>query len=620
MSILSWRSRTVNDIGAAPAVPLDAPGSGRGRRKYAVRRHVADTPVTRRLAAGVHVRRDRAAELRRRLMEAGERMAGHRGPAPRSSGPSPETGERIAAWAIAHVLRSPLRPVPSYGFGLATILTHCVAARRQQRLRVLALWAAFGLMSLWHPRALVVWLIVVLVTQLLTGGGAMGLLRRGAGSVVVTALLAVLVVWAWVVARSHSGFLHDTVIEALHTAGWLAVLLTVVHLADRVAALGYTQSLRPARKTVAQRPRGAPYAASRIAAIEEMETWQTIPYVREGSISHFLGAGRDAWFPGAVRLQLTAAGPDDRNGRARDPDDEEYDADSEEHRASHGPHGYRTFEADDLLDRVRDELLALSGNLTETHALPNCDVAEMYVTPAYLWRDLRNPRGGGWPEPEAEAMCLNGRSSPSSAHSRRYLSAQVVSWGGHVVVTVFVHAALEGRTLHFVTRPHIIAPPFFQAAGRVRRGRRLALQIAKLPVDCVADTVALAARAYRATGHALRTLPPAREHQAPAAQPPRPDQPLSLRERYAMRTVTDMHQEEDVRRHVSILQKWMFNAVEEFLEEHGVAVAGFVRQVAIIQNNTLVYGDSNLVNIAAATATAVTADDATERLPGAGRV
>lgn len=601
MSLLSWRGRTVNDIGAAPAVPLDEPGSGRGRRKYAVRRHTADTPAARRLAAGVHVRRDRAAELRRLLAGAGERLAGRHGAAVRRPHPSPETGERIAAWAIAHVLRSPLRPVPSYGFGLAAVLTHCVAARRQQRLRVLALWASSGLMCLWHPRGAAVWLIAVVVAQLLTGGGAMGLLRRGAGSVVATGIFAAGVVWTWAVARSHSGFLHDAVLEALHTAGWLALVLTVIHLTDRVVALGYTQSLRPARKTVAQRPRWAPYSASRIAAIEEMETWQTIPYVREGSTSHFLGAGRDAWFPGAVRLQLTAADADDKDARAQDPDDEAYDAyaDFEGRRPSRGPHGYRPFEADDLLDRVRDELLALSGNLTETHALPNCEVAEMFGMPAYLWRDLKSPRGGGWPEVEAEAMSLNGRSSPSSARSRRYLSAQVASWGGNVVVTVFVHAALEGRTLHFVTRPHVIAPPFPQAAGWPRRGRRLALQLAKLPVDCVADTAALAARAYRVVGHSLRTLPPAREQQAAAVPPHRPDQPLSLRERYAMRTVADMHQEEDVRRHVSIIQKLMFNAVEEFLEEHGVAVAGFVRQVSIIQNNTLIYGDSNLVNTAA---------------------
>ncbi|WP_437070874.1 hypothetical protein [Streptomyces sp. enrichment culture] len=42
----------------------------------------------------------------------------------------------------------------------------------------------------------------------------------------------------------------------------------------------------------------------------------------------------------------------------------------------------RTFEADELLDKVRDELEDLKGVLVETHALPNCDVSRRSPCPS----------------------------------------------------------------------------------------------------------------------------------------------------------------------------------------------------------------------------------------------
>ncbi|MFD7186257.1 hypothetical protein ACFV90_40640 [Streptomyces sp. NPDC059904] len=116
----------------------------------------------------------------------------------------------------------------------------------------------------------------------------------------------------------------------------------------------------------------------------------------------------------------------------------------------------RTFEADELLDKVRDELEALRGVLLETHALPTCDVFETLAVPESRWKKLpRSPsksstRSGplvkartAWPE--VAEMIAEARDAPPGHASHRYLAAQVVDWKGHVVVTVFAHAALEGK-------------------------------------------------------------------------------------------------------------------------------------------------------------------------------
>jgi hypothetical protein len=46
----------------------------------------------------------------------------------------------------------------------------------------------------------------------------------------------------------------------------------------------------------------------------------------------------------------------------------------------------------------------------------------------------------------------------SSGVARHYLCAQVVSWGGEVVTSVFVHISLQGRTLYLEFATHALYP------------------------------------------------------------------------------------------------------------------------------------------------------------------
>ncbi|MFD0549663.1 hypothetical protein ACFQ0X_11035 [Streptomyces rectiviolaceus] len=76
--------------------------------------------------------------------------------------------------------------------------------------------------------------------------------------------------------------------------------------------------------------------------------------------------------------------------------------------------------------------------------------------------------------------------------------------------------------------------------------------------------------------------------------------PVSLREHCSRRSVEDMHEWEDVLRHVSILQTWMFARVRVFLAEHGADLGEFDKQVSTAINQTIVIGDKNQVITAAA--------------------
>src|SRR5258708_40265195 len=98
-----------------------------------------------------------------------------------------------------------------------------------------------------------------------------------------------------------------------------------------------------------------------------METWQSIAYQRFSRQDRFVGAGLLTWQKASSRIQLKAAGRiDEDDGR------------NQEH---HELEGLRDFEADELMDQVRDELERLREVLIETHSLPNCDVSEVLAGP-----------------------------------------------------------------------------------------------------------------------------------------------------------------------------------------------------------------------------------------------
>ncbi|MFI6407829.1 hypothetical protein [Streptomyces sp. NPDC050548] len=523
-------------------------------------------------------------------------------------------GESLAEWALKNVLHAPKRPVPSFGFGLAPVLTHSIAARRQLRIRQALLAGVAAVVAVRHPGGTMALAAGMLLYQLLiaTGRGRR-ILGWGASSLVSMVLLVGGIFLLWTQVRPFAPFIRPAVVDAIPTAVELAAAVTAVYVLDRWVALAYLESLSKRHDGVATRPHLAPRAAKRIAECETAEAWASVAYRSNDGIDRFVGAGLDAWRSGATRIQLAPARTkadaeeDEDDSPGHDVDDAEPSIEDEDAQ----PGGMRTFEADELLDRVRDELEALRGVLVETHALPNCDVAEVLAVPQSRWKTLpRAPeatadpadkQGALWPE--AHEMITQGRLAPSGHASRRYLSAQVISWEGQVVVTVFAHAALEGKTLHFVTRPHILAPLNSDASAESAAGRELAGKVLLVPLHALGDTFALAHRIYGVVGRGLgllKTSELARAAKRQAAQAMEPDKddkrPVSLREHCTQTSPLDMHQAEDAYRHISILQSRMFSTVTAFLSDHGLAVGEFQRQAAQITHQWFVDGDHNQIN------------------------
>ncbi|MCQ4210405.1 hypothetical protein [Streptomyces longispororuber] len=569
--------------------------------------------VTRQLAGIMHERVNRIGQARDLLGRWQDRTLGRR---EREIRQLPDVvGEQLAAWSLENVLNARKRPVPSFGFSLAPVLTHAVAARRQQRIRGLLLTSAIALVTARHPWGTgTLAAMSVLYHVFVVAGRFSALVRWGLSALVPMAVTAAVALLAWTKLKEYSGAVSFAVQDAVSAGVWLTLLLTALYALDGWIALGYALSLRPAREHIARRPRLAPRAATKVAECETTELWQSTPYLKEATGWHrFVGAGLDPWRSGGPRIQLTPA------RRATDDAGEGEGSDGAA-KAGGGREGIRKFESDELLDKVRDELERLSGTLVETHALPHCDVFETLAVPQARWQSLPRvpdrpqlglraesstaPERATWPE--AGEMIAEGRQAPSGHLSRRYLAAQVVDWEGQTVVTVFAHAALEGKTLHFVTRPHVLASLRKEVRAETVRGWTLARKIALMPVHALGDTIALAHRSYGILLRVLISVLPGvfghavRQQVAKALdadEKPRVDgTPVSLREHCALVEPEDMHQAEDAARHISILQSRMFSTVSAFLDDHGVSTGEFRRQAEQFVTKVFINGDHNQVN------------------------
>ncbi|MFC7261634.1 hypothetical protein [Streptomyces lutosisoli] len=557
-----------------PEVPVEQPATW--RTGYAERDPIPDTAVTRQLAASVHDRPHRLKQLRVLMERPRDRALGRRGrDIPRLGR---FAGEQLARWALSEVLFTEKRPVPSYGFELAPVLTHCVAARRQWRLRAAVLVTVVVATGVRYPFGVAGIAVVALLHMWLRGGKVGRILKWGTTSIVSFVLLGLVVLAAYQLAGTYAPLLRQSLRQGERAALLLALAVTAVYLLDRWVAWGYVIAVRQEREKVGSTPLAAPLAAKKIKAAEVTETWQTIAYRSNWSSYGFVGAGHMTWPKGQSRIQLKAAGGDDED-----------DGSGRQH---HELDGLRDFEADDLMDEVRDELERLRGVLIETHSLPNCDVSEMYGVPESEWKKLPTAPAERWPE--ADEMIRGARGAPSSVSGRRYLAAQVVSWEGQIVVTVFAHAALEGRTLHFITRPHIMTPLLKETAVGARRGWALAGDLLLVPLHAVGDAVDLAHRSYQVVRRSLGLLKN-RDGGGPARFDDDGGKPVSLREYCSQPSVEDMHQWEDVLRHASILQTWMFARVRVFLHEHGAELGEFDKQMAAVINQTVVIGNDNKV-------------------------
>ncbi|MEU7042819.1 hypothetical protein AB0A77_17375 [Streptomyces varsoviensis] len=469
----------------------------------------------------------------------------------------PPLGEATAQWIIDHIFNGPPVPVPSYGFDLVPVVAHSLRARRRRRLRRALFVLLLGAAAYLSPWATALWMACA-VTAVVMRWAAFRAQRKSK----VTRLsrrphlsyVPLLIPLALAVVPFESSWIAllsvrlDLVVVPL---GYLAGMV-VVYVVDRFVARGTlsvlnrTQVSRNALPWVGGKGRG------KMDNIGKRQEDRLLPY---DTAQHFVGAGRDHWGAAHINIPL----------KPKDPDEP-----------------VKSFGEAELLRRVGKALDELGRGVREiTDPLPGFSMERVLGLPSHLW--LQRTREA---DPEVPDLSGRGRKSPSSEPTRLYLRAQCITWGGQVVVSVFVHAALEAGELRLTVRPHVNTPLYNELRGTTTPLARSGLRLMGwLTVQSVLDAAVGPVALWRLVAQIARG----------EGTPGRTEEkdPVSLRDRYSTEEVTDMHQSDDAKRHVVLMETRVFRTVATYLQERGIDTTAYEQQVAAVTNNIQIYGDNN---------------------------
>ncbi|MEU6518859.1 hypothetical protein [Streptomyces sp. NPDC046978] len=470
----------------------------------------------------------------------------------------PPLGEPMARWVVDHVLHGPPVPVPSYGFDLLPVVAHSLRARRRRWLRRVLVLLLAAALAYAVPWAAAVWGGIV-VLALLMRWASLRAARKGKTSKLApsprVAYLVLSVPWllAIVPYEPVDGEAVPLRVGLLVLPFALLVAATLVCMCDRLAARAAQSRITGEGIASDRLPWVAATAGRRMGLIGRGQTQRELPYAQPEC---FVGAGRDVWGVADIGIPL----------KPKDPEE-----------------SVKTFGEDELLRRLGTALRELGRGAREiTDPLPGFSVVQVQGLPSALW--LQRSRTSKLDTPDLRGR---GRRSPSSEPVRLYLRAQCISWDGQVVVNVFVHAALEARELRLTVRPHVMTPLYNELRVTdtpvAKRGTRLLGWVA---VQAVLDAVNAPLTLWRSAtrlGLGKQTDDGRTEEK----------DPVSLRDRFSTEEVTDMHQCDDAKRHVVLMETCIFRTVSEYLDERGVDTAPYERQVAAVITNIQVYGDNN---------------------------
>ncbi|MEU9320880.1 hypothetical protein [Streptomyces sp. NPDC048295] len=437
---------------------------------------------------------------------------------------APWAGQRLPQLA-REALREPARSVPSYGFDLVPVLTHAVRAFRRRLLRRVAVAAVFGLVAVWEPLPPLILLATLCLARLLgSNWPPLTLFCLWLAFRAPSLLFALFGPQDW--KNKYEAFAHDAPLLVLASA------LALVYVADAVVARSARDRAGREGGDRERMPTVGPRARRRVERVGLQQNGTALPYDGQG---RFIGAGRES--RGAVEIRVPL-----RPGRSGRP--------------------VVALRETELLAGIEAAMSTAArgagrpDDLTETEPLPGFSVAQVLALPAALW--LERGRGGA-----GASETAGGLGRPD----RLYLRAQCVSWQGQLVVSLFVHAALQAGELRLTLRPQVMAPllPLPEPIGSaVLEGLRAMEGLWAGPV----------------------------KETAPGADPAGAEGPLSLRDLLSLPTIPDVHQSSDAARHVELMQAAVLGAVEALLERHGFATDALSDRHTVI-NSIQVLGDNN---------------------------
>jgi hypothetical protein len=371
----------------------------------------------------------------------------------------------------------------------------------------------------------------------------------------------------------------------MSTASWAtATTLTVVGIIiTLVVVIALTAVVRARRLTrlrfSAPCRRAGP--RRRLRAIEQQQ-WH--PVTVHSGFKPFLGSGKkiQGWSFAQRLVPANTAGTEPR--REFDPP---------------------PFTTNGLVSRLREVITDLQHDDNPETCLPDLRVADCIFVEGTRAAGVSAALAAESESDEVKQAIADAIARPSGV-ARHYLCAQVVSWGGEVVTTVFVHVSLQGRTLYIEFATYALYPvrPEY---GTHQVGGRHAGECA----GAIGATVAgLPARLLE-----IKHLVSAPAILLPALRATRARVPMaalrgdigakfSVRENAMIEPPTEQRDEsesgyfqaQDIAQHSKIIERRLIAALDDYLVEFGVDSSEFVQRTTAILNNGILNMGSGTVN------------------------
>jgi hypothetical protein len=258
-----------------------------------------------------------------------------------------------------------------------------------------------------------------------------------------------------------------------------------------------------------------------------------------------------------------------------------------------------------LVSRLREVIAALQHDDNPQTCLPELRVVDCVFVEGTRTACVSGALAAGPESDEVKQAIADAIARPSGV-ARHYLCAQVVSWGGEVVTTVFVHVSLQGRTLYIEFATFAIYPvrPEY---GTHQVGGRHAAECVGVIGAAVAGLPARLLEIKRLVSAPAMLLPALRAASARAPMAaPRGDigAKSSVRENAMIEPPTEYRDEsesgyfqsQDIAQHSKIIERRLIAALDDYLVEFGVDSSEFVQRTTAILNNGILNTGSGTIN------------------------
>ena len=481
---------------------------------------------------------------------------------------------------------------PSYGFDLVTVLGHCQRARNIAIYRDAAILglavvtACLSASSLLVAIILLIELNVVMATYRLLRASFRQL--RG-GNLRIRSLMTSLwanalnvvasVVLLFIAYGIFTALSRDALVgaafgqpDALLTASLGGILLFFVFMGLPVGAHIWRQAaldgLAPGRQPA------PPGNSPRYAEINGQLGGNTVIY---SGGEPFVGSGEIFWSWGFA-LRLVRANNDPLSVLTQTEADREFES--------------PPFTGEELVNHLRGELEPLRHDRRPEWALPGLAIEDRIFLSG-----TETVRLSPWTSPEMISRVIRHPVAPA----RHYLAFQVVSWRGELVATVYVHVAVQGKSLYVELTSTVLTPcrpeyrivDSFDAHGPLaylRAIRRGLLDAPRTIGGAVGSLV-------RAGMDAIATV--TRSTAAEALLPRGFDYGAreSVRELGMEDDVYDHLQGQEILKHSRVVERRVMAAILDFLEAREVDIVEYRAQAANVLNVGAVNSGSGNMNI-----------------------